>query len=96
MIGVIARDIVPYIIVYLVIIVALMCFCIVNMPHNEGFADADTITSGVLSSLLIAWQTGVMSEFDVDDYGTAVAKLVFVLFSAFGILGMCVADHFNS
>ena len=88
MIGVIARDIVPYIIVYLVIIVALMCFCIANMPNNEGFADGDTFISGVLSSLLIAYQTGVMSDFDVDDYSTVTAKLVFVLFSGFGILIM--------
>ena len=88
MIGVIARDIVPYIIVYLVIIVALMCFCIVNMPHNEGFADADTIMSGVLSSLLVAWETGAMSEFEISSYSTVTAKLVFVLFSGFGILIM--------
>ena len=81
-------DIVPYIIVYFVIIVALMCFCIVNMPHSEGFAEGDTFTSGVLSSLLIAYRTGVMSEFDFDDYSTVTAKLVFVLFSGFGILGM--------
>ena len=84
----IAIDIVPYIIVYLVIIVALMCFCIVNMPHSEAFGEGDTFTSGVLSSLLIAYQTGVMSDFDVDDYSTVAAKLVFVLFSGFGILGM--------
>ena len=88
MIRQIVIDIVPYIIVYLVIIVALMCFCIVNMPHNEGFGEGDTITSGVLSSLLIAYQTGVMSDFDVDDYNTVAAKLVFVLFSGFGILIM--------
>ena len=88
MIGVIQRDIRPYIIVYLVIIVALMCFCIVNMPNSGGFADANTLTSGVLSSLLIAWQTGVMSEFEISSYNTVMAQLVFVLFSAFGILIM--------
>ena len=88
MIRQIAIDIVPYIIVYLVIIVALMCFCIVNMPHNEGFADGDTFTSGVLSSLLIAYRTGVMGDFDFEDYSTVAAKLVFVLFSGFGILIM--------
>ena len=88
MIGVIQRDIRPYIIVYLIIIVALMCFCIVNMPNNEGFADADTITSGVLSSLLVAWETGVMSEFEISSYSTVMAQLVFVLFSGFGILIM--------
>ena len=88
MIRQIAKDIKPYIIVYLVIIVALMCFCIVNMPHNEAFGQGDTFTSGVLSSLLIAYRTGVMSEFDFDDYSTVMAKLVFVLFSGFGILGM--------
>ena len=65
-----------------------MCFCIVNMPHNDNFAEGDTFTSGVLSSLLIAYRTGVMSEFDFDDYSTVTAKLVFVLFSGFGILGM--------
>ncbi len=89
MIRQIAIDIVPFIIVYLVIIVALMCFCIVNMPHSEGFGERDTFTSGVLSSLLIAYQTGVMSEFDFeDDYSTVTAKLAFVLFSGFGILIM--------
>jgi len=88
MIRQIAIDIVPYIIVYLVIIVALMCFCIANMPHNEGFADGDTFTSGVLSSLLIAYRTGVMGDFDFEDYSTVTAKLVFVLFSGFGILIM--------
>ena len=88
MIRQIAIDIVPYIIVYLIIIVALMCFCIANMPHSEAFGEGDTFTSGVLSSLLVAYQTGVMSDFDVDDYSTVAAKLVFVLFSGFGILGM--------
>ena len=88
MIRQIAIDIVPYIVVYLVIIVALMCFCIVNMPHSEAFGKGDTFISGVLSSLLIAYQTGVMSDFDVDDYNTVAAKLVFVLFSGFGILIM--------
>ena len=88
MIRQIAIDIVPYIIVYLVIIVALMCFCVVNMPHNEGFGERDTFTSGVLSSLLIAYRTGVMGDFDFEDYSTIAAKLVFVLFSGFGILGM--------
>ena len=88
MIQQIAIDIVPYIIVYLVIIVALMCFCVVNMPHNEGFGERGTFTSGVLSSLLIAYRTGVMGDFDFDDYSTVAAKLVFVLFSGFGILGM--------
>ena len=88
MIRQIAIDIVPYIIVYLVIIVALMCFCVVNMPHNEGFGERDTFTSGVLSSLLIAYRTGVMGDFDFDHYSTVTAKLVFVLFSGFGILIM--------
>ena len=88
MIRQIAIDIVPYIIVYLVIIVALMCFCVVNMPHSEGFGERNTFTSGVLSSLLIAYRTGVMGDFDFDDYSTVTAKLVFVLFSGFGILGM--------
>ena len=88
MIRQIAIDIVPYIVVYLVIIVALMCFCVVNMPQNESFGEGDTFTSGVLSSLLVAYQTGVMSEFDVDEYSTVTAKLVFVLFSGFGILIM--------
>ena len=88
MIRQIAIDIVPYIIVYLVIIVALMCFCVVNMPHNEGFGERNTFTSGVLSSLLIAYRTGVMGDFDFDDYSTLTAKLVFVLFSGFGILIM--------
>ena len=88
MIRQIVIDIVPYIIVYLVIIVALMCFCIVNMPHNESFGEDDTFTSGVLSSLLVAYRTGVMGDFDFEDYSTVAAKLVFVLFSAFGILIM--------
>ena len=88
MIRQIAIDIVPYIIVYLVIIVALMCFCVVNMPHIEAFGEGDTFTSGVMSSLLIAYRTGVMGDFDFDDYSTLTAKLVFVLFSCFGILGM--------
>ena len=88
MIRQIAIDIVPYIIVYLVIIVALMCFCVVNMPHIEAFGEGDTFTSGVLSSLLIAYRTGVMGDFDFDDYSTVTAKLVFVLFSGFGILIM--------
>ena len=88
MIRQIAIDIVPYIIVYLVIIVALMCFCVVNMPHSKAFGEGDTFISGVLSSLLIAYRTGVMSEFDFDDYSTVTAKLVFVLFSGFGILIM--------
>ena len=88
MIQQIVIDIVPYISIYLVMIAALMCFCIANMPHNESFAGGDTFTSGVLSSLLIAYQTGVMSEFDVDEYSTITAKLVFVLFSGFGILIM--------
>ena len=88
MIRQIVIDIVPYIIVYLVIIVALLCFCVVNMPHNEGFGERNTFTSGVLSSLLIAYRTGVMGDFDFDDYNTVAAKLVFVLFSGFGILIM--------
>ena len=88
MIRQIAYDIVPYIIVYLVIIVALMCFCIANMPHNDSFGEGDTFASGVLSSLLVAYQTGVMGDFDVDEYSTVTAKLVFVLFSGFGILIM--------
>ena len=88
MIRQIAIDIVPYIIVYLVIIVALMCFWIVNMPHNEAFGEGDTFIGGVLSSLLIAYRTGVMGDFDFDDYSTVTAKLVFVLFSGFGILIM--------
>ena len=88
MIRQIAIDIVPYIIVYLVIIVALMCFCVVNMPHNKGFGERNTFTSGVLSSLLVAYRTGVMGDFDFEDYSTVTAKLVFVLFSGFGILIM--------
>ena len=88
MIRVIIIDIAQYLVVYFVMIVALMCFCIINMPHNDGFADGATFTNGVLSSLLIAYQTGVMGEFDADDYSTVAAKLVFVLFSGFGILIM--------
>ena len=88
MIRQIVWDIIPYLIVYLVIIVALMCFCVVNMPHIEAFGEDDTFTSGVLSSLLIAYRTGVMGDFEFDDYSTVAAKLVFVLFSGFGILGM--------
>ena len=88
MIRQIVIDIVPYIIVYLVIIVALMCFCIANMPHSEAFGEGDTFTSGVLSSLLIAYRTGVMGDFEFEDYSTVTAKVVFVLFSGFGILIM--------
>ena len=88
MIWVIMIDIVPYIVVYLVIIVALMCFCIVNMPYSKAFSDGDTFTGGVLSSLLVAWQTGVMGEFDMADYATTASQLAFVLFSGFGILIM--------
>lgn len=86
MISQIFIDIIPYTMVYGVIILALVAFCIVDMPVNPAFADSSTITGGVLSSMFLAWQTSVMGDFDVGNYSTVLAKLVFVLFTAFGNL----------
>ncbi len=86
MISQIAFDIVPYTMVYVVIIGALVAFCIVDMPANPAFAHGGTITSGVLSSMFLAWQTSVMGSYEIGDYSTVLAKLIFVLFTAFGNL----------
>ena len=86
MISQIAIDIIPYTMVYAVIILALVAFCIVDMPANPAFANGGTIASGVLSSTFMAWQTSVMGEYEISDYSTVLAKLVFVLFTAFGNL----------
>ena len=80
------EDIQGYIIVYGVIVLALVAFCIVDMPANPAFANSDTITGGVLSSVFLAWQTSVMGDYEIGDYNTVLAKVVFVLFTAFGNL----------
>ena len=79
-------DISCYLIVYGVLILALVAFCIVDMPANPAFANSGTITGGVLSSMFLAWQTSVMGSFEVGDYNTVLAKLVFVIFTGFGNL----------
>ena len=84
----IAVDIIPYTMVYVVIILALVAFCIVDMPTNPAFANSSTMPGGVLSSVFLAWQTSVMGAYELSDYNTVLAKLVFVLFTAFGNLSM--------
>ena len=86
MISQITIDIIPYTMVYGVIILALVAFCIVEMPGNPAFANSSTMPGGVLSSMFLAWQTSVMGAFEVGDYNTVLAKLVFVMFTAFGNL----------
>jgi len=86
MISQITVDIIPYTTVYVVIILALVAFCIVGMPANPAFASGGTMPGGVLSSIFLAWQTSVMGAYEVGDYNTLLAKLVFVLFTAFGNL----------
>ena len=82
----ITKDISCYLIVYGVLILALVAFCIVDMPSNPAFANSSTIADGVLSSMFLAWQTSVMGAFEVGDYNTVLAKLVFVMFTGFGNL----------
>lgn len=82
----IATDILPYFAVYSVFIIALLCFCIVNMPSSKAFADSSTITEAIASSLLVAWQMAVMGDFDMDNFSTVLAKIIFMLFSAVGTL----------
>jgi hypothetical protein len=82
----IITDIIPYLIVYMVIVLALVAFCIVDMPANAAFANGGTMPGGVLSSVFLAWQTSVMGAYEIGDYSTVLAKLVFVLFTAFGNL----------
>ena len=86
MISQITIDIIPYTMVYGVIILALVAFCIVDMPGNPAFANSSTMLGGVLSSMFLAWQTSVMGAFEVGDYNTVLAKLVFVMFTGFGNL----------
>ena len=85
-------DIVPYIAVYSIIIFALVFFNIANMPNSEKFGQCGTITDGLTTSFLTAWQMGVMADFDTSSYGgssnTGAAKVVFVLFSFVGLLVM--------
>ena len=92
MIRQIMRDIGPYVAVYSAIVAALLLFNIVNMPNSESFGQSGTISEGMTSSLLVALQMGVMGDFDLSTYGdspnTVAAKVVFVLFAAFGILLM--------
>ena len=89
----ITKDISCYLIVYGVLILALVAFCIVDMPSNPAFANSSTIADGVLSSMFLAWQTSVMGAFEVGDYNTVLAKLVFVMFTGFGnlsaLLSLC-------
>ena len=87
----IIRDISCYLIVYGVLILALVAFCIVDMPANPAFANGGTIAGGVLSSMFLAWQTSVMGSFEVGDYNTVLAKLVFVIFTGFGNLSESTA-----
>lgn len=92
MIKQIMLDIVPYMAVYAVIISALLFFNIINMPNSESFGQRGAITEGFGSSVLVAWQMGIMGDFDMSSYGnlraTLVARVVFVAFSAFGFLIM--------
>jgi hypothetical protein len=85
-------DIGPYVAVCAVIIAALLNFNITNMPNSKSFGACGTITEGLSASFLTAWQMGVMGDFDMSSYGdapnTTAAKLIFVLFSAFGLLIM--------
>ena len=71
---------------------ALLNFNITNMPNSKSFGACGTITEGLSASFLTAWQMGVMGDFDMSSYGdapnTTAAKLIFVLFSAFGLLIM--------
>eukprot|EP01046_Picozoa_sp_COSAG06_P024514 COSAG06_NODE_2001_length_7869_cov_25.334363_4_plen_124_part_00 len=82
----IAIDIIPYTAVYMVIMLALVAFCIVDMPANPAFAESSTMVGGVFSSMFLAWQTSVMGEYDIADYSTLASKVVFVVFTAFGNL----------
>jgi hypothetical protein len=86
MILVISTDIVPYITVYFICILALVFFLIVDMPSNPAFADSSTVIGGLLSTLFGAWQTGVMGSFEISEYSTRMARLVFVLFTLVGNL----------
>ena len=92
MIKQIMLDIRPYVAVYGVIIAALLFFNIANMPSSEGFGQCGTIAEGMTSSMLVAWQMGVMGDFDMFSYSnfrnTTVTKVAFVAFSAFGLLIM--------
>ena len=92
MIKKIVVDIVPYVGVYGIIIAALLFFNIANMPNSKRFGQRGTITEGLTTSFLTAWQMGVMGDFDMSSYGdspnTGGAKLIFLAFSAFGLLIM--------
>ena len=92
MITQIVGDLAAYVVVYIIIIAALLFFNIANMPSSEGFGQSGTITDGMTSSVLVAWQMGVMGDFDMFSYSnfrnTTVAKVAFVAFSAFGLLIM--------
>jgi hypothetical protein len=96
MISQITIDIIPYTMVYGVIILALVAFCIVDMPGNPAFANSSTMLGGVLSSMFLAWQTSVMGAFEIGDYNTVLAKLVFVMFTAFGNLRARTANQIFS
>ena len=52
-----------------------------------GSSQAYTLPNGV-AALAVRSSAPVMGDFDFDDYSTVAAKLVFVLFSGFGILIM--------
>ena len=92
MIKQIVADIGPYVAVYSIIIAALLFFNIVNMPNSKRFGQCGTLTEGLTTSFLTAWQMGVMGDFDMSSYGdspnTGGAKLIFLAFSGFGLLIM--------
>jgi predicted MFS family arabinose efflux permease len=86
MVNEIVHDILPYMAIYGIIIIAFVVFCITGSHAYPAFNASDTIMGGVFASLLKGWQTSVMGDFDMTDYGTVLAKLIFVLFTAFGNL----------
>ena len=97
MVEAICFDIAPYIMVYAILIVADIAFCIVNMPSNEEtFGDSSTMTSGMFSALLQGWQIAILGNYNMSGYSTLVAKLVFVLFTGFGNLSAITSQSMLS
>eukprot|EP01046_Picozoa_sp_COSAG06_P033417 COSAG06_NODE_3408_length_5387_cov_1.505295_2_plen_171_part_00 len=88
MIHQITIDIVPYVLVYSVLIMSLCVFVFVNIPWSELLLEAPNISAGFLNVLLMGLTTGVLADVERGVFTNPIAALGLLLFASFGILIM--------
>ena len=58
-----------------VIVLALVMFCIANMPGNQAFGSRGTVVEGLFSTFVLAWQISIIGDFEMENYNTVRNQL---------------------